>query len=188
MLIEKDYNLTTVFTTVKHEIRRATLDKRHPFRYVVLGTEAAPVAMRYVVLRKVDDSLNLTLYTDHRSGKIHQLNAEPRAQLLFYHPGKKVQVMINGTAILHHQDSLALQHWQNVQGDARKAYASTLAPGTSIKQPKDAYMWNSPMTAEHFTVIQFEPTRVEVLQLNGLEHLRAFFSKESSWNGTWVVP
>ena len=188
MLIEKDYDLHQVLSVVQHEIHRAAMDRKHPFRYVALGTSNDTIAMRYVVLRKVEKDFKLVLYTDHRSGKVDQIRSNPKGQLLFYHPQKKVQVIVSGIITFHNTDGVAEKHWQYVQGEARKAYCSVQAPGTPIDRPEEAYKWDSQMNSAHFAVLHFEPTSIEVLQLRGLDPLRAIFEKTDKWKGTWVVP
>ncbi|MEM7110086.1 MAG: pyridoxamine 5'-phosphate oxidase family protein [Bacteroidota bacterium] len=188
MLIEKDYDLNQVLLVVQHEIHRAAVDRKHPFRYVVLGTNNGTIAMRYIVLRKVTKDFKFILYSDYRSGKVEQLQHTPGCQLLFYHSLKRAQVIVSGVMTCHHTDGLAEKHWQYVQGEARKAYCSLQAPGTPIDRPEKAYAWDSQMTSENFAVLHFEPTRIEVLQLRGLEHLRAIFEKANGWEGTWIVP
>jgi hypothetical protein len=52
-----------------------------------------------------------------------------------------------------------------------------------------AYQWNEEMDNAFFTVIKVEPKSVEVLQLNGLEHIRAsFLKREGDWQMGWLVP
>lgn len=188
MLIEIDDTLEEVLKNVRHEIRRATLDKKHPFRFVVLGTQSHLIAMRYVVLRKVDEQFNLLLYTDYRSRKVNELIEVPKAQLLFYHPQKKIQVVVTCEATVHRGDEIAKTHWQNVQGDGKKAYCSLKAPGEPVAAPEDAFDWDEDFTSGYFTVLSMKPTQIEVLQLRGLEHLRAIFEEQTDWKGQWVVP
>ncbi|MEM6830901.1 MAG: pyridoxamine 5'-phosphate oxidase family protein, partial [Bacteroidota bacterium] len=98
MLISPKDELTTVFETVKHEIHRATLDKKHPFRFVVLSTFGSSISSRYVVLRKVSENFHPIIYTDLRSQKVGDIRSHKSIQLLFYHPQKRVQVVISGEA------------------------------------------------------------------------------------------
>jgi len=188
MLIEEGYNLEKVLSTVKHEIARAAKDKRHPFRYAVLGTPGEALAMRYVVLRQVKENFDLVIYTDSRTRKVKQIERQPEVQVLLYHPSKKAQVIVTGKAQIHNQNETSKLHWQNVQGEGQKAYTSLRTPGVSIEDPSLAYEWNKNPGSENFAVIEVEPTTIEVLQLRGLEHLRAVFEKEHGWNGAWLVP
>ncbi|MGY6558752.1 MAG: pyridoxamine 5'-phosphate oxidase family protein [Nitritalea sp.] len=190
MLISPGTDLETVFKDLKHELHRAVLDRRHPFRLVMLATvdEGQPDA-RYIVLRQVTQELRFLFYTDGRTPKVRQLEQNPQAALLFYHPGQRAQVRVLGHFEILQQGSLWEEHRQRVQGEALKAYSPTLAPGRIIQQPEQAYAWEK----EHdwFTLLAFRPKSMELLQLQGLEHLRAYFRYEqasNTWKKEWVAP
>ena len=191
MLIEQGNDLNHVWDAVKHELHRGALDRKHPFRFVVLGTfgESGPDT-RYVVLRKVDQELSFFIYTDGRTAKAKSLDLNPRISLLFYHPQKRVQLRVQAEVSLHKGDDLAKEHWSRVQGEGRKAYQSVLEPGSEIKQPEEAFAWfEDESDASNFLVLKIVPSAIEVLQLNGLEHLRAkFFREEGEWRGVWLAP
>jgi pyridoxamine 5'-phosphate oxidase len=191
MLFEAKHAPNEIFSIIKHELHRGVLDKKHPFRYVVLSTSGHPGPdSRYVVLRAVDEAFHAFFYTDSRSEKVKALQAQPNAVLLLYHPIKRTQVRIQAKAVLHHQDELAQQHWKKVQGEARKAYNSILPPGTSVQIPEKAFDWNENLeNFSFFTVLELIPTSIDLLQLNGLEHLRIRFNYENDqWSSQWLVP
>lgn len=191
MFIQANASLDAVFKDLQQEIRRGTLDKKHPFRFITLATvnEGTPEA-RYVVLRKVDEFFNFYIYTDLRTSKVEAIQTNDQVSVLLYHPQKRIQVRVQATAAIHQHDLLAQDHWTRVQGDAQKAYNSVLAPGSSIATPEDAFTWNDPLSnPTFFGVIVLKPLKIEILQLNGLEHLRAFFThEEGKWIGKWLVP
>lgn len=191
MLFEIQHSSIEVFSIIKHELNRGALDKKHPFRYVVFGTQgdAAP-DLRHVVLRKVDGDLRFFIYTDSRTQKVKSMQADPNVSLLFYHPQKRAQIRISGQAYLHHQDALATAHWNRVHGEARKAYNSLIAPGSPVHQPNDAFVWEEDLSSSlHFMLVEVVPYSIEALQLNGLEHLRVRFTMEDDdWSGTWIAP
>lgn len=191
MLIREGMTLEEVFQDFQHELRRGALDKKHPFRYITLATsyEGVPQA-RYVVLRKVDEFLNLLLYTDARTPKVLEIQANQQVSVLLYHPQKRVQVRIQADASIHQADELAKLHWSRVQGDAQKAYNSKLTPGTDISSPEDAFEWHEELSSDNFfAVVSLKPSSFELLQLNGLEHFRAKFEfTNERWMGTWLVP
>lgn len=171
-------------------LKEATLDKKHPFRFAVLATTKrdAP-GLRYMVLRKIDEADHLILFTDQRSEKVDEIRDDPNVSLLLYHPNARLQVRIEGVAVLHVQDESSRQYWPMVQGETWKAYGSTKAPGEHIEVPDEAYEWDEALAQEQFTVIRIDPKRMEVLQLNGLTHLRAGFEmQEGAWTGQWLVP
>ncbi|MGY6741894.1 MAG: pyridoxamine 5'-phosphate oxidase family protein [Cecembia sp.] len=191
MLIEKGYSKQDVFSALKHELHRGALDKKHPFRFVVLSTSGGHgVDSRYVVLRSIDEALHFFIFTDSRSEKINELIAYPYASLLFYHPQKRVQIRVQANSIIHQQNETAKHRWKSVQGEARKAYQSILPPGHPIHEPGAAFSWNENLADfSFFSVIELIPTSIELLQLNGLEHLRIRFTySDGDWTGQWLAP
>ncbi|HSF54273.1 MAG TPA: hypothetical protein VLA71_10995, partial [Algoriphagus sp.] len=89
---------------------------------------------------------------------------------------------------IHHQDEVSKFFWRHVHGDTQKAYTSTLAPSTPISDPNEAFEWLKSCDERFFAILKFIPETVEVLQLNGLRHLRIMFSEKENWNGQWLVP
>lgn len=180
-----------IFSTLKHELHRAALDKKHPFRFVVLSTSNfhGPDS-RYVVIRAVNEHLHFFVFTDFRTEKVKAIQTHPMSSLLFYHPQKRAQVRIQAKTVIHHQDDLAQQYWKRVQGEARKAYHSILPPGTPIHRPDEAFSWKDTLEdASFFTVLELIPSSIELLQLNGLEHLRIRFNcSNNEWTGQWLAP
>lgn len=190
MLFKGTDSLDGIWETVMHELHRAALDKKHPFRFVTLATISGDQPdMRYVVLREMDEHHHFYCYTDSRSQKVVQLNKNPTLSLLFYHPKKRCQVKVHGTTAIHHQNKISQKHWKKVQGEARKAYQASIDPGKVIDAPTDAHNWDEEKDHSHFVVLQMQPNIVECLQLDGLRHLRAIFKrKENSWAGSWLAP
>lgn len=190
MLFQKNNSLEEIFQSVKHELHRGALDTKHPFRFVALATTSENgVDARYVVVRYIDEELNIFFFTDGRTSKVEQLVSCPDLALLFYHPAKRTQIKILGKALIHSNDEFKAKFWSKIQEDGRKAYNQILVPGTSIQDPSEAFAWNEPLTDSNFTLIQITPTVIETLQLNGLEHLRVRFRLEKKkWDLTWIAP
>ncbi|MBA4300988.1 MAG: general stress protein [Cyclobacterium sp.] len=189
MLFSENELQSEIWKSISHELHRGALDPKHPFRYVNLGTigETSP-EIRTVVVRSVSKELEFHIFTDSRSEKVNELSANPSATLHFYHPGKRVQIRIKAKAEIHNQNEVSKDFWPKVQGEAQKAYTSTLAPGTPISDPNEAFDWKETGDDQFFTVLKFIPESIEALQLNGLKHLRILFSKSENWKGQWLVP
>lgn len=190
MLFTSQNSLPEIWTTLSHELHRGALDSKHPFRYVTLATCGGDTPeQRMVVLRKVDEALNFYFFTDSRTAKVKQIQQNPQAEFLVYHSGKRTQIRVKGRLQIHQQDDLSEEMWKRVQGDARKAYNSTLAPGSEIEDPDLAYDWPAELDDRYFAVLKFIPEAIEALQLNGLTHVRVSFLKSGAdWNGDWLVP
>lgn len=185
MLINPNDDLEEIWKLVTYEIKRGAIDRKHPFRFVVLTTGGHS---RYVVLRTVDSDMGLLFYTDMRSSKINQLTSNPQAQVLLYHPQKRAQVIVSGSVEVHHKDEMAQEHWKNVQGEAQKSYTSVKAPGLEVEHPLEAYEWDDKFGPKYFGVLRLQAISIEILQLNTPRHLRAKFERNNNWEGKWLVP
>lgn len=189
-LIEPNNSLTEIREIVTLELKKAVASKRHPFKYVAFNTtNAKAVNSRYVVLRKFTEKETYLIFTDARSEKVTDLLANKNCSLLFYHSGKKLQVRVNGIAIIHQNNELSQQYWNGVQGSGRKAYTSINSPRETINSPLEAFEWNASMGDTNFTVLEILPKQIEVLQLNGDEHIRASFTNsDGDWIGSFLMP
>ncbi|MEM6628998.1 MAG: pyridoxamine 5'-phosphate oxidase family protein [Bacteroidota bacterium] len=190
MLITKESSLEEVWQVAWDYLRRAAVDKGHPMRYLTLATSGPPdIGLRMVVLREIQQDLSLLMYTDARSAKVRQIRENSLTSILAYHPKHKVQIRLQGESLLHQRDVLAQAAWQRVQGPPQKAYNSLLPPGEEVSTPSEAHRWPEEMDEGHFCLIQFRPLELEVLQLNGLAHIRALFTiSANERKGKWIVP
>jgi hypothetical protein len=94
-----------------------------------------------------------------------------------------------GEMALHRDNDMSRKQWRDVQGVGKRAYISTLEPGTEIGNPREAHHWSPEWGDRYFTVLEFKPIEFDVLQLNQTEHLRIRFrKKESEWTKTWIAP
>lgn len=188
-MIRNGLSLEQVYNVAISELRRATVDRKHSFRTVVLSTfDGSRVDARTVVFRVLGQADEVIIYTDSRSAKCHALRQYPDASLLWYHPGKRCQIKAQVRVQIHHQDQVAQHYWQKVQGEGQKSYLSVLAPGSQIQSPDDAWQWDEPHH-QHFAVLSCHIENLEILQLDGIIHLRAFFEKFSEKIiGKWITP
>jgi pyridoxine/pyridoxamine 5'-phosphate oxidase len=190
MLFSTEDSLEDIFSIVNHELQRGVLDPTHPFRFFSLATHTdSDIDVRYVVLRNLDDVMNLFFFTDYRSTKVKQFKNKPHVALLFYHPEKRVQVRIKGNIEIHHQNDLSRTFWATVQGDAQKGYNATIPPGEIISDPRTAHNWPAEMDDTFFCLIKVIPIHIEALQIHGLNHIRAVFQKKKDiWKMDWLAP
>lgn len=189
--VQQDHHLHKWLVFIEKELLRGSLDKKHPFRFVVLsladGTNNG-VSSRYVVLRKAKELNQLLIYTDSRSNKVTAIKANSLVQLLFFNQKKGLQVIISCKVVLHQGNDTAKQEWKNVQGNAKKSYCSMAAPGSAIDSPEEAYFWDDDSSDQHFMVIEALPVQIEFLELGRGQHRRAKFQKNGTWAGEWLVP
>jgi len=177
----------TIDSTLDEVLNNVHAALINSFRYAVLSTmNGQQPRSRYVVMRDVDLSFHITIFTDARSAKVEELHANPQCSLLFFNNEEGLQLRLEGEMELHQSDELTNRYWKKVTDQNSYSYRSILAPGTEIETPANGHEWS---TAKYFCVLRFIPATMDILQLDGREHIRArFIRAESGWKGTWTVP
>jgi len=175
-----------LLTEAKDAFFRSNVDKKHPFRYFTLVTfgETYPEA-RTVVSRGVDQSLKVLIFTDVRSPKVAQVQANGQVSALFYHSKQKLQVRMKGEAHLideKHKDYATYLH-QVKSSPSIQDYTTTEAPGSIL----DGDITHGETL--HFIAIQVIPHQLDILKLDREQHQRARYVKEGeNWVEQKLVP
>ena len=172
-----------------------------PFHWPVLGTmgKGAP-NLRSVILRQViRPERMLVCYTDARAPKVQEIIDNDHTGWLFYHPKKRVQLRITGTATLHSDDSLAEERWHTIRAASRLNYGTVEAPGTPVDKPSSGLpdlLRNKVPALRHterfrnnFMVIACRVQAIDWLILQVTGNKRARFSwDENGLTSSWIVP
>ena len=174
------------------ELGRASLDRHHEWRTPVLASADAdglPDA-RTVVLRQVDAVAGqLTFYTDNRSPKVAQLQAQASAVLVFWSArlSWQLRVRVACSVITSGPEVEAL--WQGVkQSAAAGDYLSPLPPGAVLPPssgPADAAKANAPAPTHSFALLRAQVLQMDWLALSRDGHRRAQLSA-NTWE--WLTP
>ncbi|RKR85522.1 pyridoxine/pyridoxamine 5'-phosphate oxidase [Mucilaginibacter gracilis] len=159
-----------------------------------LGTNG--INLRTVVLRAIDpDKKQVIFYTDKRSAKMADIAEHPQLSWLFYDAAEKIQIRLSGQAVVHHNDDIALYHWENVSKAGRKSYMAIPAPSTGIANASNGLEYLAgndvyTVTGYHnYAVIITCVNFIEWLSLKPTGHRRAQFKfTDDSWKGQWLVP
>jgi hypothetical protein len=185
-------DLQTVLPTALACLAEGAADPGSPFRNPALATPglSAGPGLRTIVLRRfLPETRVVELHTDARSPKMAALRADPRAALLFWHAGRRIQIRLDGRiSVAGEADAHAA--WAALSDHSRATYTVTLPPGTPIRDPADARQDLAPEAARAvFTVLRLGFDTLEYLSLARGEHCRARFG----WSGelrtaTWLVP
>ena len=176
------------FDQLRSELQKGAEDKDHPFRYFTLATVGVDslVRQRLVVLRKVDEDLRLTFFTDYRSKKIMHIHENNRVSLLFYNASELMQIRIEGLASIDKNEKAIKSYWNEVREESRKAYTSSAAPGTVMESPDLLEFLNED---NYFCAVDVRPFKIEFLKLQEPHHIRVNYSfKEGFWDGQYLVP
>lgn len=199
--MESIATLPTIIDTAWQLLFRGAVQKKDPLHSATIGTHLnGQVYLRTVILRQTDIAARqLCFYTDYRSDKVQQLNANPNISWLFYHPKKNIQISAKGMVTIHHQNELTLEKWKDLPTYGRKTYGTTLPPSTRLATDSDNLpsSWKAKtITLEsteyayaNFAVVTCKIQQLEWLHLQRSGHQRAnFIFEDEIWKGEWMVP
>jgi pyridoxamine 5'-phosphate oxidase len=174
------------------ELGRASLDRHHEWRTPVLAsTDADGLAdARTVVLRRVDAGAGqLTFYTDRRSPKVAQLQAQSPAMLVFWSARLSWQLRVRVTFSVITSGPEVEALWQGVsQSAAAGDYLSPLPPGAVLPQTSgtaNVETANAPAPAHSFAILRAQLLQMDWLELSREGHRRAQLSA-TAWE--WLTP
>lgn len=157
--------------------------------------------LRTVVLRHVDrEARQLGFYTDLRSRKIGEIQADPRVGLLFLSHSDDTQIRVQAEARIHCGDTVAEEAWAGIPLPQRRHYMVSGPPGLPWAWPTSGLPGDlenrAPSEEEslagklNFAVVICTVTQMDWLYLTPYGHRRAVFS----WDGegrlqtSWLVP
>lgn len=169
----------------KAELLRSNVDRKHPFNTFWLGTLGIFPEVRMVVLRNATPDFRVTFFTDARSPKVSQIRKSPKVSASFYHPRKKLQLRLYGTASLIDAGEEYNRQLDRIQQKgAIKDYITQLAPGTLAGAEPIEYGEQL-----HFLVVDILPEQLDILLLGTETHKRAKYIREKhTWKEEKVVP
>lgn len=170
---------------------RGVKDRKAAFHtpsLATIGTDGAP-RIRTVVLRGCDsDARHLRFHTDIRSGKIAELQQNPKAAMHFYDHGAKLQLRLS--VELQLLDGAAYESaWAATRPMSRECYQVTTAPGSVLADPYDL-TFDAEATRDgedYFVPVRAQVERMEWLYLAAKGHRRALFDFVNDTQN-WLVP
>ncbi|WP_026998835.1 pyridoxamine 5'-phosphate oxidase family protein [Eisenibacter elegans] len=197
-------SLEALETDIWQRLVNGSLRPKDYWHTGVLGTfDGQAIRQRTVVLRQaLPSEREVIFHTDYRSEKYQQLCQYPALSWLFYHPRTQIQLRLEGQASLHHNDTLAANHWQKLSPYGRKLYNSNFAPGSPTDSPQDGLPtllqghlpelpadWVS-QGQTNFAVVRMHVVRMEWLCLHPQGHRRAHwnYSMPSAPLAQWLIP
>ncbi len=167
---------------------------RHPMHALALASLAGDGAprLRSVVPRGLDaEARRLLIHTDRRSAKTGELRHDPRAALLGWDAGARVQVRLEGDCVLHHQDAAARQEWQLLRPAGRRIYRIGPESGApvAVEGEIDPQRFGEEEAFGNFTLIMFSFDVMDALFLGNQRHRRMRVDwKAGKMRLAWVVP
>jgi pyridoxine/pyridoxamine 5'-phosphate oxidase len=178
---------------------RAAQSRNDPMRTPMMATyDGKNCHLRTIVLRKVDkEARQLLFFTDIRSPKALQLKAHPNTAITFWHPARKIQLRIQGSAYLEQSSEEARQHWDHLSVRGRESYATIQPPGELSTKDTTGLPtnWSAELPKKetdfafsNFTLIKVRIEAVDALHLHSEGHQRASFEwKKEEWEMKWLI-
>lgn len=177
------------------------LERDHPFHTPVFGTSAECKAnLRVVVLRRFwRKPPVLAFHTHSDSPKVLEIKKNPQVSWLFYHPQEKIQLRIEGTALVHTSDDLAEEQWLATGFFSRRCYIGE-APSIENKKATsgmpEELAERQPTKEEseagraNFAVVTSTIDSIDCLELDVKGNRRSLFvwTKDGALGTDWLTP
>ena len=154
-------------------------------------TAAGRPRIRTVVLRAFSASdARAEIHSDMRAEKIEEIAQRGDVSLLAWDAAAQLQLRFEGSARLHHQDTLARERWDALSPNARKAYGLGTHPGMPIADPDEQATLPPEAQVERFAVIAIALISVDVLLLQPEGRQKRAFGRFSSsaFVAEWIGP
>ena len=184
MMTARIDSLALIETSCWHELQQAAQQTDHAWRTMALATVEDGIAQaRNVVLREVlADSRELVFYTDARSAKVAQMQAQPVGTLLCWSKDLGWQLRLRVALQVQTSGLNVSSRWARMKlTPAAQDYLSPLPPGTPVAEryePERA-------TRDHFAVVMARVQAVDWLELHADGHRRARFDGDGA---QWLQP
>ena len=174
---------------------------RHPFHWPVLATvnNATPEA-RTVILRDFSEHDRMLIcHCDRRSPKVSQICDNPHVSWLFYHPKRRIQLRLTGTATVHTEDVTADSQWEKVRMANRINYCTEKPPGLPAEEPTSGLpdlvrnklpgITEGTEARKNFAAVVCRFDRMDWLLLKLTGNIRAkFVWEDNQLTASWVIP
>ena len=169
-------------------------------RYVTVCNFAEGYPNAYtVVLRDALPANNqIIFHTDVRSEKVDEIKSNPNVTAVYYDDVDHMQIIMKAGAVIHHQDDIAKQHWQQSGCKSRRNYLTQQAPSSHLNEESSGLEYlgdrkfddSDPVGYENFAVVVLDVNSLEYLQLNKEGNRRTRFKADqrNTWMGEWVTP
>jgi len=184
--------------TLRHAwacLERGVKDRRSPFHtpsVATIGLDGRP-RMRTVVLRDVDPAARtLRFHTDLRGLKVAEIARDPRVALHGYDARAKLQIRVEGRAVIHADEAVADEAWAGSRSMSRACYGVFPAPGTEMEEGGAFTLPGEEAEIDagrsNFSAALIHAERIETLYLDHAGHRRAVFDVAAGGAGRWLAP
>jgi len=172
-MAERLASLEAIERSVWRELVAAPADQQHPWRTQVLATANGERAdARTVVLRHADSAKHrLTFFTDSRSPKVAQMEAQPLGTLVAWSPELGWQLRLRVQLDVQRDGLTVSSEWARLKlSPSAHDYLSALAPGSVLDNALGARGERA-----HFALVVASVLSIDWLELHAEGQRRACF-------------
>jgi 3-hydroxyisobutyrate dehydrogenase len=199
MIQEINYQLEDLEKDIWIRLLNGALKSREAFHTTSIATIAdGAISQRTVVLRKVlPAAKQLFFHTDTRSHKWLELAKNNNISALFYDAPARLQLRIQGKAVLHQNDAIAETSWQTTRLSSRRCYLTMAPPSSVSDQPssgltpeieREQFTLDESEVGKHnFGVVAINVDSIDWLWLHHAGHRRAHFNYQTN-TFQWLIP
>jgi hypothetical protein len=168
-------------SVVWEQLERACNDRQHGWRTPVLAStdpQGVPNA-RTVVLREADAAQQqLVFFTDRRSPKVHELQMQPHAMLVFWCAQLQWQLRVNVDFALLTEGERVDRAWARLQRSAAAGdYLQARAPGSLLNTETTGKGQEKQLTAHQLCIMVATVQQSDWLALSPTGHRRVRFTQ-----------
>ena len=173
--------LDTLEAHVWNRLSHAAATSDDPIRIVALATAGpAGAQVRMVALRAASRAMRaVEVHTDLRTPKVGQVQDDPRAQILAWDPGARLQLRLSVRVEVIAGDP---GRWSAVPEPARVNYGTIPPPGTPIPSPA---AFDRAASIGRFAALRCHVREIDAVSLAHAPHRRAILRADG---GGWVAP
>lgn len=178
------------------KLKRASVDKKSSFRYLVFSTCSNNIVnSRIVVLRDFcSRNWEMIFHSDKRSEKLKEISNNKNVSLNFWDPRFNFQIRIKGEAKEFNKNNSEI--WEKLNIWSKKIYFSRKEPGSKsseatsgLDEKKIDYNLYSSKSLKNFCQIKVSIKSLDCLILNRAGHRRAFFKiTRKKLQKKWLIP
>ena len=180
------------------ELKLGVKKAKHDYHTFVFSTiHNDEPESRTVVLRALDKNKpQIWFHTDKRSQKISEIKKHKSVSALFYDTSRKVQLRINGKAILESNNKRNAKIWDSMSLDSKLCYMGPYAPSQQLPQfspnllRKPAQEINEKdykLGLTRFCRVRIDIARAEWLHLDYQGHQRLKFQFNKTIKSEWIA-
>ena len=180
-------SLPDIWSKIWQNLHEGAISAESPYRTACLGTmgEHFP-ENRMVILRMADIRKRVLIcHTDVRAGKVAEIQRNGQVSWLFWDASQGVQLRLKGEAVIHHQNDLTRQEWQQLPATSRFNFSQDIQPGSVVPDPDSSTSNHRPdpdaptsltdIWYKRFAVIECRVMETDWLRLSRDGHRRARF-------------